>query len=113
MQHSPSSFVLSVCTQVDNLYRDCTLNTPVLASECISAGKSQDVFAFGNVMLELTSSRRHPLCLLKSLSYPNGTPMIPASAPPFYVQLLQHCWDPAPEKRPSFDNISKTLKGVY
>lgn len=99
--------------QVDNIYRDCTMTFPVLASECGPVGKAQDIFAFGNVLLELISSRRYSLSPVQSLSSSNGAPIIPTNAPQFFVQLLQCCWDPVADRRPPFHDISKALKGVY
>jgi len=73
-----------------------------------------DVFSFGIILWEIVA-RRIPYTDLQTWAIPEKVvdglrPIIPEDCPTDLKQLMESCWDDAPERRPSFSQISNKLK---
>ncbi|GMH43166.1 hypothetical protein BSKO_11088 [Bryopsis sp. KO-2023] len=77
-------------------------------------GRADDVYSFGMLMHELILGYGvEPQEKSKFLDGSDARkPRIPANIPPFYRELLDRCWDVSIDRRPTFEEISKSLKGV-
>ncbi|RIB05504.1 kinase-like domain-containing protein [Gigaspora rosea] len=79
-----------------------------------------DIYSFGIIMWMFSSgilpfhNSQYSNQLSLSLDICGGTrPQITEGTPPCYVKLMQRCWDPEPEKRPSSSEIYDIVCSWY
>ena len=91
------------------------------APELFSGSKASfktDVFAFAITMMEIFNQGKSPYWELKNAEVvefvKSGNRMTLSETVPKEIQeLIQHCWDQDPIKRPQFSEISKLLKQIH
>ncbi len=90
------------------------------------AGKAADVYSFGVVLWELLTWKlpwghdTNPFSIINSvgggarLPIPaeNELPAGPLRCFDAYVALMQHCWHPDPDARPTMDEVAQRLRGL-
>ena len=76
-----------------------------------------DVFSFGTILWQLASECTNPyidqgihLFQIPEFLSSGNRLEIPESCPPAVSQLISQCWHPNPKKRPSFKQITQSLK---
>lgn len=97
------------------------LGTPVFMAPEVMSGsplydKPADVFSFSILFAELLTSRepysefafRNPFALTQAV-LAGKRPTLPADCDREIAVLVQHCWAPIPEARPSFVEVAATL----
>ncbi|RIA91089.1 kinase-like domain-containing protein [Glomus cerebriforme] len=91
---------------------------PYIAPEVLRGNpytKSADIYSFGIVMWEMTSGvpafYNLPHDLILSLEICHGLrPKIVKGTEFDYVELMEKCWDPDPNKRPTADDLIESFK---
>ena len=90
------------------------------------AGTAADVYSFGVVLWELLTWKlpwghdMNPFSIINAvgggarLPIPdqNDLPAGPLRCFDAYVELMQHCWHPDPESRPTMDEVAQRLRGL-
>jgi serine/threonine protein kinase len=81
--------------------------------------KEADAYSFAIVCSQILSGASCPFPdpwdkLTERISAPrNERPHLPSDTyPPKLLDLIKRCWDPHPERRPSFSDICKTLQDI-
>jgi len=109
-------------------YLTATLKTRLLneqprwqAPECLQRhpyGAPADVYSFGILLLEIFSWQIvfndmtvFNIQILNDI-VAGKRPNIPESIPKTVAQLIKHCWEQEPHKRPNFKEIVKTLNSI-
>ena len=80
-------------------------------------GEGSDVYSFSIILWEMYTRKipyrelgLNPSHLVVKVVKEHLRPPIPKQCPKPYRQLMERCWNPAPEKRPTFAQILKTLE---
>ncbi|CAG8678334.1 11727_t:CDS:2, partial [Acaulospora morrowiae] len=90
---------------------------PFVAPEVLRGGKftkAADIYGFGMIMFEILSGeppfidREHDIHLALALCE-GERPPIPKYAPEPYIKLMEQCWSPDPNNRPTAYDLSEEL----
>lgn len=78
--------------------------------------QSVDVYSYALVMFEMFTNRLpypelNQMQLLMEVAINRKRPQLPPNAPPFIQQLINNCWHPNPDSRPTFSIILQILDG--
>lgn len=91
-----------------------------MAPEMISHqhySKKVDVYSFGIILWELVTGEvpfhdMTPVQVAYAVVNKNARPSIPEDCPSALRQLMEHCWNANPERRPNFYQIVQTLEDL-
>src|SRR5207248_7511703 len=90
---------------------------PYIAPEVLSGKpytKESDIYSFGMIMWEHTTgkkpfyNRSHNIRLSEDI-VKGERPEITKDTPKFFIDLMEKCWDPKPENRPTVEEIYECL----
>jgi serine/threonine protein kinase len=115
---------IRICDFSTWVFEDCGAKVGSVGGLCYMAPESfeeprptkqVDVFAFGLVLYELLIGesvfpKEANAAQVYRLHADKKRPEIPAWIVPSLVKLIQKCWSPDPDLRPSFDEVYATLE---
>lgn len=95
---------------------------PWMAPELLNGGSNKvsekvDVFSFGIVMWEILTGEEpyanmHYGAIIGGIVNNTLRPPVPASCDPEWRRLMEQCWAPDPQQRPSFTQIASRLRAM-
>ncbi|XP_020593371.1 uncharacterized protein LOC110033658 [Phalaenopsis equestris] len=95
---------------------------PWMAPELLNGSTSKvsekvDIFSFGIVLWEILTGEEpyatmHYGAIIGGIVNNSLRPLIPASCDPDWRRLMEQCWAPDPQQRPSFTQIANRLRAM-